>query len=111
MLNHLVTVALASSLLTPSISAVLAAPARDIRGAFSAALTRSGKVSGIPLRCIGFEEEEETEKHYDVRAHEVHGRGCAGDPETSPTLAFLRYIKKFKIVLVQDDDGNYVRPR
>ncbi|HEX5485459.1 MAG TPA: hypothetical protein VFX23_05640 [Limnobacter sp.] len=51
------------------------------------------QLTTLALECLYFDTEDEKTK-YLVRVREKHNEKCGGDPETSPTLFFIRVNKK-----------------
>ena len=70
------------------------------------ALGRNGCLGGLPTRCVSIQTDADKGSYVDVTAYEIHGRDCPGDPDTRPRIASLRYLRKARIVLYQDNDDD-----
>jgi hypothetical protein len=58
----------------------------------AATLTHRYQLTSIPTQCLYFDTDDEG-ADYLVRVREKHSRECGGDPETSPTVFFMRLRK------------------
>lgn len=64
----------------------------DAAAVRAAAITRQFHLTTIPTPCLYFDTRNEA-SDYLVRVREKHSKECGGDPNTSPTVFFMKLRK------------------
>jgi hypothetical protein len=76
----------------------------------AATITRQYHLTTLKTACLYFDTDDEG-TYYLVRVREKHSRACGGDPDTSPTVFFMKLRKRDGHVTTTayNVDGNFQR--